>query len=225
MGRSGLILAGAAIAALFALKANAAQGDEIPMGATDPDTDPADDDISGDFIMPDLNNSTVDQRRAAALFMLRRCEHKAADVAEGSDYQTFYSGIVFWDMSDHPAITGEVQPVQLSAQMCINAGYADGICFSTAAGAYQITRPTWKEFRGMPGSADYLPDFTPESQDAAALRIMQKVGALALIDAGDIAGALPRLGKRWASIPGAVGKQGQRSVQFALDAFSEGLQA
>lgn len=225
MGRSGLILAGAAIAALFALKASAAQGDEIPMGATDPEADPAEDNNFGDFIMPDLSDSTVEQRRAAALFMLRRCEHKAADVSDGRDYQTFYSGIIFWDMSDHPAITGEVQPVALPAQMCVNAGYADGICFSTAAGAYQITRPTWKEFRGVPGSASYLADFTPESQDAAALRIMAKVGALGLIDSGEITRALPLLGKRWASIPGAIGKQGQRSVQFALDSFGEGLQA
>lgn len=193
--------------------------------ADDADTSADLTDLSQDYTMPDLTNSTVDQRRSAALYMLRRCEHNAQDVAEDTDYQTFFGGAKFWDMSDHPAITGEIAPVPLSTQMCINAGFSDGVCFSTAAGAYQITRPTWKEFRGSPGSADYLPDFTPESQDAAALRIMAKIGALSLIDAGDIAGALPRLGKRWASIPGAVGKQGQRSTQFALNAFNDGLTA
>ena len=175
--------------------------------------------------MPDVSDFSVDQRRAAALYMLRCCEHRADAVADDTDYQTFYSSIIFWDMSDHPVITGEVKPVQLSHDMCVNAGYSDGVCFSSAAGAYQITKPTWLDFRGAPGSADYLPDFTPESQDACALRIMARIGALPLIDAGNITAALPVLGKRWASIPGAVGKQGQRTVDFAVAKFAEGLQA
>lgn len=225
MARSGAVLALAAIAAIVAFGARAAQGDEVPMGTADPDA-PSDDDYT--IYYPeviDVSNSSVDQLRAAVLYMLRSCEHKASDVAEGTDYQTFYSGIVFWDLSDHPAITGEVPPVQLSQTMCINAGYSDGVCYSTAAGAYQITRPTWNDVRGSAGSPDYLPDFTPESQDAAALRIIAKTGALPLIDGGHIREALPLLGKRWASIPGAIGKQGQRSVDFALGKFNEGLQA
>lgn len=191
--------------------------------ADDADTSADLTDLSQDYTMPDLTNSTVDQRRSAALYMLRRCEHNAQDVAEDTDYQTFFGGAKFWDMSDHPAITGEIAPVPLSTQMCINAGFSDGVCFSTAAGAFQITRPTWNEVRDYGGS--HLPDFTPESQQEAALRIMAKIGALPLIDAGNITGALPILGKRWASIPGARGKQGQRTVDFALSAFTEGLQA
>lgn len=220
-----LLILGAAVAALFTLQAKAAQGDEVPMGAAD-DSEDQDYTIEysdGNYTMPDVTESTVDQRRAAALYMLRCCEHKASDVAEGTDYQTFYSGIIFWDLSDHPTITGEVAPVPLSAQMCINAGFADGVCTSSAAGAYQITRPTWNEIRDYSGP--HLPDFTPESQDAAALRIMAKIGALPLIDAGNITAALPKLGTRWASIPGARGKQGQRTVDFALAKFAEGLQA
>lgn len=178
--------------------------------------------------MPDLSNATVDQIRAAVLFMIRSCEHSAADVADDTAYQTFYGGAKFWDLSDHPVNTGEMKGVPLSAQMCINAGFSDGVCVSTAAGGYQITRPTWDAIRGNGGSPSlsyYLPDFTPESQDLAALRLMAQIGALKLIDAGNITAAIPILGRKWASLPGAVGRQGQRTLAFAMGKFNEGLQA
>lgn len=170
----------------------------------------------------DAMSADVQQRRDAFLFMIRCCEHSAADVAEGVDYQTFYGGARFWDLSDHPVITGEMQGVPLPAQMCINAGFKSGVCVSTAAGAYQFTRPTWVSVRAQGAR---LPDFTPESQDAGALRLLEQIGALAAIDRGDVRGAIALAGKRWASLPGAIGKQGQRSYDFALSKFNEGLQA
>lgn len=224
-GAGFVILAAIAAGIVFAVQ-NANANGELPMGADD-GTNSTDDSSmgTGDFVMPDLSNATVDQIRSAVLYMVRSCEHTGAAVASGQDYQTFYGGTLFWDMSDHPCNTGELQGVPLPSQVCINAGFADGVCVSTAAGGYQITKPTWKDFRGTPGNADYLPDFTPESQDAAALRIMAKIGALPLIDAGNITAAIPVLGKRWASLPGAVGKQGQRSLAFVMSKFNEGLQA
>ena len=220
----------AAVAAGIALMSrNANANGEVPMGVAVGDSPTSLDDLSDtstwyDPDMPDLiASSDVDQRRAAALYMLRSCEHTSAAVADQTDYQTFYGGTLFWDMSDHPVNTGELQGVPLPSQVCINAGFSDGVCVSTAAGAYQFTRPTWDEIRDYGGS--HLPDFTPESQDAAALRLLAKIGALPLIDAGNITAAIPVMGKRWASLPGAIGKQGQRSVDFALAKFSEGLQA
>jgi muramidase (phage lysozyme) len=70
---------------------------------------------------------------------------------------------------------------------------------STAAGAYQINWPTWQEIQ----AALHLPDFSPASQDEAARWLLQKCGALPLIDAGDFAGAVAKAAPRWASLPGA----------------------
>lgn len=220
----------AAVAAGIALvmrNSSAASGDEAPQGYAS-DVDPSADldwlsVVNDPSEYMDPSSSSVEQRREAALYMIRSCEHTAASVSSGDDYQTFYGGSLFWDLSDHPTNTGEMPGVPLSAQMCINAGFSDGVCVSTAAGAYQITRPTWNEIRDYGGT--HLPDFTPESQDVAALRLLSKIGALPLIDAGNIQAALPKIGTRWASIPGAIGKQGQRSMDFALSKFNEGLTA
>lgn len=222
-GASVLILAAIAAGVVLAIRNSNADG-ELPMGVDDGSTSADDSSMgTGDFSMPDLANATVDQIRAAVLYMIRSCEHSASDVASGMDYQTFYGGARFQDMSDHPLNTGEMQGVPLPAQVCINAGFSDGVCVSTAAGGYQFTKPTWNEIRDYGGT--HLPDFTPESQDVAALRLLSKIGALPLIDAGNIQAALPKIGTRWASIPGALGKQGQRSLDFALSKFNEGLTA
>ena len=225
MARSsaGFVILAAIAAGILLMVRNANANGELPMGAGD-GSGTADDSSQqnpGDIVMPDLSNATVEQKRAAALYMIRSSEHTESSVASGQDYQTFYGGGQFQDMSDHPVNTGELIGVPLSAQTCINAGFSDGICVSTAAGGYQFTRPTWNEIRDYGGS--HLPDFTPESQDVAAIRLISKIGALALIDSGNIEAAIPILGKRWESIPGAIHKQRQRTLAFVMDKFNEGL--
>jgi lysozyme len=70
---------------------------------------------------------------------------------------------------------------------------------STAAGKYQIILPTWRGCVRALG----LPDFSPESQDAAALYLVQQAGALDLVKSGQIADAIALCAKEWASLPGA----------------------
>lgn len=167
------------------------------------------------------DDMTIDQERAllgdprvrAFLTAIQYCEHLARDVDTGDAYRTFYGGSRFDDLTDHPVITGELAPVALPAQTCINAGYTNGVCYSTAAGAYQITRPTWQEFRA---AGDLLPDFGADSQDLAALRILRRVGSLDKLLAGDLRGAVAAASSRWASLPGNSAKQRQRTFdQFA----------
>lgn len=164
----------------------------------------------------DMPNS-IDPQVAAFLYAIRCSEHNAADVASGRDYQTFYSGLRFVDMTDHPVITGELKGVKLPDAMCKAAGYGPG-CVSTAAGAYQITRPTWVEFREL---SPRLPDFSPASQDAAAARILERLGVRRLLYAGDVQGAIMKASTRWASLPGSTAKQGGRTMAFVLDKFSQ----
>jgi lysozyme len=145
---------------------------------------------------------------------------RASENASPDDYNVFYGGSRFYDLSDHPVATGEKNGVPLSAEMCRNAGYSEG-CVSTAAGAYQITLPTWRDFRSYGGET--LPDFSPESQDIAAARILADLGALDYIDAGDIESAIQIAGRRWASLPGSTARQRQKSMQWVLSQYERGL--
>jgi muramidase (phage lysozyme) len=159
---------------------------------------------------------------AAMLKLIRTAEHSGATLAAGLEYQTFYGGSLFQNMADHPVITGEKRGVKLSDAMCRNAGFGPG-CVSTAAGAYQATRPTWREFREAGYWGPRLPDFSRDSQDEFARRVLLHDGALRLLDAGDWEGAIRAAGKRWASLPGSTAQQRPKSIEWALNVFSDAL--
>lgn len=158
----------------------------------------------------------------AFLYAIRRSEHTAADVESGIDYWTFYGGSRFLSAHDHPALTGEKSGVRLPDQMCINAGFAPG-CVSTAAGAYQINVPTWREFRAAGAWGPELTDFSESSQDEAARRIIVREGAIDAVESGDWDTALVLVGNRWASLPTSTSGQGGRTYAQFADFIDEGL--
>lgn len=119
------------------------------------------------------------------------------------------------DLSDHPAVTGEWRGERLPDAMCRGAGLSPG-CVSTAAGRYQLIRPTWLDCKRALG----LPDFTPASQDAAAVYLIRKRGALPLIEQGRIADAIAAVRREWASLPGAGYGQPERRIAALLDAYT-----
>ena len=90
--------------------------------------------------------------------------------------------------------------------MCANAGFGPG-CKSTAAGAYQIIRPTWIRVRDRLG----LVNFDELSQDAAAIELIRQRGALEDVKAGRFGDAVRKCRQEWASLPGNSARQGQRS--------------
>jgi lysozyme len=57
-----------------------------------------------------------------------------------------------------------------------------------------------------------LPDFSPASQDAAAIEYLKDLGALRLIKAGDFNGALQKAGRAWASLPTSTSGQPNRKA-------------
>ncbi len=118
-------------------------------------------------------------------------------------------------LREHPAITGEWKGERLTDQQCAGAGLGPG-CVSTAAGKYQIIRPTWERMRDRLG----LRDFGPASQDAAAIELLRETGALARIQAGDLAGAIAAARRTWASLPGAgYAGQGMRTMGYIQTAY------
>ena len=143
---------------------------------------------------------------AAFLGMIRQAE----GTASGSNPYAVCYGYrhTIQNFSDHPAITGEWRGERLPDAMCINAGFGPG-CVSTAAGAYQIIKPTWLKMQ----AALSLPDFGPASQDAAAVELIRRRAALEDVKAGRITEAITKCRNEWASLPGNYAKQGQRSIE------------
>lgn len=73
---------------------------------------------------------------------------------------------------------------------------------SAAAGAYQFMPFTWS----MASRALGLQDFRPDAQDQAALFLIERRGALALVDRGELSPELAaRLAPEWASFPTLAG--------------------
>jgi muramidase (phage lysozyme) len=72
----------------------------------------------------------------------------------------------------------------------------------TAAGAYQILKPTFNLFSK---AYEGLDDFTPQSQDKFAIAIFKEVKALGDIQSGNLSNAIKKLTKKpvqFASLPG-----------------------
>jgi lysozyme len=158
---------------------------------------------------------------SAFLFMIRSTEHVyPRDVVNDAAYSIFYGGSKFQSFRDHPVLTGEKKGVPLPDAMCAAAGLKPG-CVSTAAGAYQLIKPTWVRLRDRLK----LPDFSPLSQDQAAVALLDEVGALDLIYAGDIEGAIHKASKIWASLPGSTAQQNPKALAYALNRFDDGLAA
>lgn len=133
---------------------------------------------------------------AAFLHVIRYCEGTLGE----RGYSTIYGYRYFDRFDDHPR-------VKVTA----------GAYTSTAAGAYQFIASTWDEMQAKYG----LPDFSPASQDAAAVGLLIRRRALDAIRDGDLGAAVELCNQEWASLPGSPYGQPTRTmtqVQAAWDA-------
>lgn len=210
----------AALAAFFLLASDDAQAAEDPAMVYDDPPQPTIDTP----VFTEEDAMPLDANVAAFLRMIIYCEHTRADAASGAAFNTFYGGSRFSDMRDHPVLTREKMPVPLSNEMCKNAGLKPG-CVSTAAGAFQIIRPTWNRIRQAGAWGGYLPDFSNDSQIEAARRLLLEAKILPYIVSGDIQNAIIKAGKIWASLPGSSAQQNPKSMTLALSIYNEGLAA
>lgn len=106
-------------------------------------------------------------------------------------YSKLYGGGHFNDFSRHP-----------------NTPQTKWGITSTAAGAYQILSKTWAELQAKLG----LPDFSPVSQDKAAIELIRRRKALEDVYAGRFKQAIAKCRKEWASLPGAGYGQSEKNV-------------
>jgi muramidase (phage lysozyme) len=134
--------------------------------------------------------------------------------AEGTDraddpYRVCYGfNHTIVDLSNHPAITGE-----WTGEVITVGVYAGER--STAAGRYQINRPTCERLQTRLGRSG----FGPAAQDDMALELIKERGALELINQGQLTLAIQACASTWASLPGGASGQPQRSLEMLTDVF------
>jgi len=172
-------------------------------GAADPSADPIDGatDVAGSmystlesyFMNAEdaLNNPNVQ----AFLRLIRYGESSENKNA----YSMLYGGGPFSGFADHPR-----QYFRL----------ADGRRTS-AAGAYQITATTWDALRRQM----VLNDFSPDSQDIAAVALVKGRGALSDVVAGRFDRAIAKCRNEWTSLPGAM--EGRYNLATAADVLTQ----
>lgn len=136
-----------------------------------------------------ITDTTQQNNLAAFLAMIRVSEGTAGT----NGYRTLVGGGLFNDYSDHPRVLVSLPNLGIN---------------SSAAGAYQILRRTWDGVAGKLG----LADFSPASQDAAAVELIRQRAALPDVLAGRFAAAVDKCKKEWASLPGAGYGQRENSL-------------
>lgn len=164
------------------------------------------------YSTPAVSQSTADGNLQAFLQMLRYAEGTS-----GPDgYRTLFGGRTFDSFDDHPRIA-----VQFRDQ-------AGRVLWTTAAGAYQFMAvspipgtdrttkvDTWDRVRAQL----QLPDFSPASQDLAAVQLIRERGALGDVMAGRLADAIRKCAPVWASLPGAGYAQPERALSSLYAAY------
>ncbi len=224
MAGRALVVAGAVVAAGWLIsraadmRARQAGADIDATGPEQPDTDQ---EQTGETVLDIINpwgaigvqvdryqasSAAADDNVRAFLSLIEWAEGTARG---GRDpYRTCYAyRHTIKSFADHPAVTGEWRGEPLPDAMCRGAGLKPG-CVSTAAGRYQLIRPTWVACKRALG----LQDFGPESQDAAAVHLIKQRGALDDVRAGRVTEAVEKCRREWASLPGAGYGQGERRM-------------
>ena len=113
-------------------------------------------------------------------------------------YRKMYGGTLFNDLSKHP-----------------NTPNTKWGITSTAAGAYQILSKTWAELQKKLN----LPDFSPLSQDKAAIELIRRRKALEDVMAGRFTVAIAKCRKEWASLPGAGYGQNEKNIKSLASVY------
>ena len=149
-------------------------------------------------VMIDGQDALANANVQAFLSMIRRFE-------SNGDYNVLYGGDHFVSYAQHP----QVRVPFFNPKTQKND-------YSTAAGAYQINWPTWNTILRHAGNGD----FSPASQDAAAVWLLKLNGALPDIMDGDFNSAIRKASATWASLPFTDSKQAHVSMQMATLAYT-----
>lgn len=151
--------------------------------------------------MTDYRTLIRDPNVRAMLDMIARAE----GVKHG--YNSGFGNVFFPSLEAHPrdAVRGKFKQTDGKTNT------------SRAAGRYQFVPKTWDSVvADLKNRGVQLNDFGEEAQDIAALRLIERRGALADVLKGDWKPAIDKLGAEWASLPSSPYPQKKRSWQFVM---------
>lgn len=137
----------------------------------------------------------------AFLDMLATSEGTIAVRGSDNGYNVVVGGRLFSSYATHPGDRVWIKSIKQ---------------FSTAAGRYQMIISTWSHWQ----QRLKLPDFSPASQDAAALGIIEAAGAFPDLETGDLPSAIGKCAHIWASLPGNQYGQPVKTPEFLADAYA-----
>jgi len=143
-------------------------------------------------------SALADSNVRAFLVMIRAGE----GTSDEAGYRRHFGGKLFDSFADHPRIA-------------ITAGLGKNKYTSTAAGAYQFLSRTWDEC----AKALKLPDFSPASQDLAAVFLIDRRKALDDVLAGRFDQAVAKCAREWASLPGSPYGQPVKTIEQARETY------
>lgn len=146
--------------------------------------------------MARVPRSALSNPNVQALLRVIRAGEGTSD--EGG-YRRLFGGGTFASFADHPRIVVK----------------RSGLT-STAAGAYQFLSSSWDETKRIMS----LPDFSPASQDFAAVGRIAARGALDDVIAGRFDAAIKKIGREWASMPGSPYGQPTISLDRARSIYA-----
>lgn len=120
----------------------------------------------------------------------------------------------FTGWADHPRLAQRISSTD--ARYTSAAGLLQWMAISPIPGGGSTKVDTWDRMKAKLN----LPDFSPDSQDRAAVELFAQFGALGDIQAGRVLDAARKLRSQWASLPGAGYGQGERTTDYVAQAFT-----
>lgn len=170
-----------------------------------------------DYELPNVFNQVQDMIRptdedqaganvAAFLMTIRKAEGTAGP----NGYRTLFGGSLFTGWADHPRTVKKYRDLWTSA-----AGAYQFLAISPIPGGKFTKINTWDRIAERLG----LADFSPESQDLAAIELIREAGALGDVRAGRFDQAVNKVRGIWASLPGAGYNQPERSLESLRVAY------
>ena len=165
------------------------------------------------FMQPAATDTTDTQAAnvAAFLMMIRTAEGTA-----GPDgYRTMFGYRLFTSWADHPRQPAQFTDAQGRRLWTSAAGAYQFMAVSPIPGGGATRVNTWDRVRNTLG----LSDFSPASQDAAAVELIREAGALDDVKAGRVDAAVSKVRGVWASLPGAGYGQPERRLSDLIAAY------
>lgn len=163
-----------------------------------------------------LPTMTDPDTQASNLGAFLRAIRMAEGTAGANGYRTMFGGRLFDGWADHPRRAVQFTDKQGRRLWTSAAGAYQFMAVSPIPGTDKTTKvDTWDRLKRKLD----LPDFSPASQDAAAVELIAECGALADVQAGRFELAIDKCRRVWASLPGAGYAQPEKTMDSLLTAY------